>query len=347
MKKNISGNVRATHIIKDTDTDMIKNTPLGISVYFAKNEPVHFHKDKLELVYCLKGSVKITAAYDVTALNTGDIISLNRNMAHCISADENNVIVSFYLNLNHPHFKGKVDKGFTFKVDPAITEKTYKEHLDELINYLLSLLYFYIIAGDNADDAGSRLFTNISDKLLSMLTKYFGVYPYDLYGENLDWVKTRFDNILVYLNNHYNEKITLKSLSDMEHLNPTYLSIYFNKFFTDSFNNYLSVIRVFHSEKELLTTNHTIPEISYNCGFSSPKYYYSTFKKWYNHTPTAHRRRVMIYNSNSNDNINFQNEEIKNVIKEYIPYYFSKLQMKSHNIDVPDMSLFSPKHFDI
>ena len=49
------------------------------------------------------------------------------------------------------------------------------------------------------------------------------------------------------------------------------------------------------AEKLLLTTGKSISEISLLCGFSDPKYIYKSFKKWYDVTPSAHKKAYEQY----------------------------------------------------
>lgn len=98
-------------------------------------------------------------------------------------------------------------------------------------------------------------------------------------------------NALSYINNNYNQKITLPEVASLVHLNPCYFSQKFKTLTGRGFKEYLTSIRITQSEKLLLETNLSMSEIAYKCGFESSNYYGDAFKKIYNISPTAFRQK--------------------------------------------------------
>ena len=335
MKKRCNMN-----IVENAVPKYIAKTPLGISIYTAADEPTHYHKDALELIYCLKGSVSVLSSYEVIPLATGEILCINCNEVHGIDGRGDNLIVSFYLDFSHPFFQGQNLGNFMFKLTPDLSGPHQKTHLKELHDLILSALY--IFTGDY--EPQTKTFQAIADQMTQILIQYFSVYCIADYDVDIAWSKERFDRMLLYLNTHYREKLTLKSMSSIEHLNPNYLSVYFNKIFDDTFNNYLALLRVFHSEIDLLATSDTISTISYNCGFSDPKFYYKTFKQWYGTTPANHRKWHKKHNKKSRANRFYHVNEIRHIIQQYILYYFSKAQLAAHQIPMPSINLSGMSH---
>lgn len=327
-------------IITDFHPEFINNSPLGISIYSVNREPSHYHKNILELIYCIRGSISVVWSYDTDTLSKGQILCINCNEVHGISSsDEDNLVISFYLDLSHPIFSGKNLENFMLRIAPDYETTDRRAHLKELNDFLLSILYIYTGSYETSESA----FNKISIKLTDFIFKHFGVFYINDDYTDLPWSKERFEHILLYINTHYKEKLTLKSLSAKEHLNANYLSIYFNRIFDDTFYNYLAVIRIYHSELELLTTDSTISAISYDYGFSDPRFYYKAFKKWYGTTPAKHRQRHAKRNKESIPNRIYRVNEIRHVVQQYILYYFSKLQLETFDIHIPDIRLSSSK----
>ena len=54
--------------------------------------------------------------------------------------------------------------------------------------------------------------------------------------------------------------------------------------------DYITAVRSEKAEKMMLTSDRSINEISFNCGFSDPKYIYKGFRKWYEKTPSEHKK---------------------------------------------------------
>lgn len=326
-------------IIQNIIPESIDGTPLGISIYTARTEPTHYHKNTIEFIYCIRGEINVTWSYETTTLSQGQILCINCNEVHGIQSDIDNLVVSFYLDLNHPIFAGKDLEHIMLRVAPDYAATARNKRLKELNDFFLSILYLY--TGSYETDIDK--FNHISQELADFIFEHFTVFYINDNYTDIPWSRERFEHILFYINTHYKEKLTLKFLSDMEHLNANYLSIYFNRTFDDTFNNYLAVIRAFHSELELLTTDKNIADIAYEFGFSDAKFYYKAFKQWYGTTPATHRKHNKLRNSSSIPNRFYRINEIRHVIQQYILYYFSKYQLESFNIALPDIRLSSSK----
>lgn len=101
----------------------------------------------------------------------------------------------------------------------------------------------------------------------------------------------RFTRVLEYIINNYKEKITVSQLASREHMNRNYFSQFVSKTVFSSFSNMVNYIRCYNAEILLLTTEKSISDISFECGFSDPKYFYSAFKSLWHMTPNEDRER--------------------------------------------------------
>ena len=93
-----------------------------------------------------------------------------------------------------------------------------------------------------------------------------------------------------YINNHYQEDITLELLSEKTYMNKFYLVHAFKQYKGVSPINYLIRLRVQQAKELLETTNYSIAQISDSCGFSSQSYFSQVFKKACGMTPNAYRK---------------------------------------------------------
>ena len=104
-----------------------------------------------------------------------------------------------------------------------------------------------------------------------------------------------------YINNHYQEDITLELLSEKTYMSKFYLVHAFKQYKGVSPINYLIQLRVQQAKELLETTNYSIAQISDSCGFSSQSYFSQVFKKACGMTPNAYRKssdrsKVMVNN---------------------------------------------------
>lgn len=93
-------------------------------------------------------------------------------------------------------------------------------------------------------------------------------------------------SMIIYIQENYYNKISIRDLSKILMYSESML----NKKFKDSvgitFNEYLNRYRINKSIYYLQNSDYNITEISYNCGFSSPKYFARVFKKYMGLSPS-------------------------------------------------------------
>lgn len=122
-------------------------------------------------------------------------------------------------------------------------------------------------------------------KLLGTIKKKFEKMGKKSYDDKKD----HFEQILDYLEEHYNEKITLKEISENFSFHRNYICHLFRKNLDDTFSGYLTKLRVESSKKLLTESNMEISDIANEVGLDY--YYFSKlFKKFTGFTPDAYRK---------------------------------------------------------
>ena len=95
--------------------------------------------------------------------------------------------------------------------------------------------------------------------------------------------------ILSYINNYYQENLTLDSISAKLGFDQSYFCRIFKTATGATFTEYLNFVRICKAEKLLLKTRDSILEISEAVGFSSVSYFNRIFKKYRNYSPRTYR----------------------------------------------------------
>lgn len=101
------------------------------------------------------------------------------------------------------------------------------------------------------------------------------------------------EKVIQYVEEHYNEDITLSDIADKLHINYYYLSTYFKNQTSENLTTYINRIKIEKAQKLLRDSQDTIAEISKIVGFSDHNYFSKVFKKHVGMTPSMYRRKEL------------------------------------------------------
>lgn len=99
----------------------------------------------------------------------------------------------------------------------------------------------------------------------------------------------RLSECLDYINQHFNENLTLEMVAQAVGFSKFHFSRWFREFANLSFHEYLVKIRIDKAEASLLSTSLSVTEIAMESGFQSTNTFNRLFKKYKNCTPTEYR----------------------------------------------------------
>lgn len=95
-----------------------------------------------------------------------------------------------------------------------------------------------------------------------------------------------------YIREHISDKLTLDSVSSAINISSSYLSRIFSAIAGKTFCEYIRDERIALACKLLCASNLSIDEVSERCGFSTPNYFSTVFKKCMGQAPAAYRAEV-------------------------------------------------------
>lgn len=95
--------------------------------------------------------------------------------------------------------------------------------------------------------------------------------------------------LLSYINNNFKNDITRTTLSEQVNMSQVYISSLFKKHLGFTFKEYLLDLRIKAAMEMLKSTNDSVENIAYACGFNSSNHFCKTFKKMVSMPPKMFR----------------------------------------------------------
>ncbi|GAA0310287.1 two-component system response regulator YesN [Gracilibacillus halotolerans] len=183
-----------------------------------------------------------------------------------------------------------------------ITE-TYAMEVHEFQSWLGNICFNMIVLVDNMDLNTEKLEENKYNYLKKVNDAFDVQEAVTVYQELIAEVKEllltnvasppMIEQLLQYIDENYQEPLTLEDLANHFHFNPSYLSSYFSKQMNQGFNEYLHKTRIEQAKNLLKKHEISISSISEKIGYSDPSYFTKVFKKMEGISPRQYRRKVV------------------------------------------------------
>lgn len=181
-----------------------------------------------------------------------------------------------------------IDRDYIDSICPKCKDHGFslKNNLDaskEIIDYLFKLV--------TAHEKNNLLDAHIIVlKIIKILAEKLIVDGFYIKEKHDDESYELVISIIKYINQHYQQKITLDKLALITNYNKSYLSNIFKKKTGITIFEYLRNVRLEHCLSDLKYKNNTIVEIALNNGFANIQIFNRIFKEIYKITPKQYRK---------------------------------------------------------
>lgn len=196
---------------------------------------------------------------------------------------------------------------FQFQVSKRNTVKGYEQEKDQVISERVSHPIIDKLREKNKSKSNEK-FLDIFQKIFNMHIHSYegsGIYTkslmlqliYRLSKENEEFSITnhlnshRMLDIIAYIKSNLDEDLSLKKLSELSSLSPTYFHQQFTEIIGNTPNQYVTEQRMIEAKDLLIHTIKTIDTISWITGFKNNAYFCYVFKKEVGMTPTEFRKK--------------------------------------------------------
>ena len=253
--------------------------------------PVHWH-DEVEIIYIKKGYITIYIGDEKFSAKEGDLFFVNSGELHFMESDD--LGVEYYTLLFPLTF-------LSFRTEDALEQEVFLPLREKKLlmptrvkeweaEKHITQIVCEVITTNEEMQRGYQLRTKI---LLLELIEFL-VKENVLRQANITGMTGMQRELLEFIQDHYTEKITLTMLAKEFHLSEKYISWYFKEHFYISFIQYVSHLRMTRAKHLLYSTDLTITEIAFSCGYPSVNFFIRSFKEAQGITPLQYRKQSKV-----------------------------------------------------
>ena len=305
--------------MKQLDVELIRYEKLK-HVKFVVNR-IQFRKEHIhnefEIFIVLKGSgiAKIKnksyslKAGDIFLINSGEVHSYMRDPLYTLDVEDTDDVPLFLFVQISNHCLREYFPQIRTTIFNSCNLRDYlsDEEANSMINLLVQSAKLYFM-----EDPLYQL--NVLSNIAKVLVSCYKEVPHEIISEaqktNLKQKNLRVERIISYIDANFETQIRLQDLAEQENLSPTHFSHLFTSLFGVTFQNYVNIKRMEQCIRLMPNKEKTLLEISYESGFSDPKYMNRMFIKHFGYTPKEYRKRL-----------GMEQKEISQITREFETIY--------------------------
>lgn len=274
----------------------IRNENYRSFISINNSYPPHLHHH-VEFILVLSGEVNISLENQPYTLTCGDIFIAFPDQIHSLHTPVESKIFIVLFDIEYVQDFYKILSEYT-ALSPIINISALSIHGKNAISWLL---YFSRDnRGDNDikkidgialhDSTQYALSDNSSSELIYaksyltiLLSEIFEQFALEKRNTLND--KNICENILIYIEQHFHENISLESTAKSLGISKYYLSQLFATKLNSTFMTYVTSKRLDLAQKLLTTTDKSVTEIAFESGFSSSRTFFRCFQNKYHISP--------------------------------------------------------------
>ena len=252
----------------------------------------HMH-DYYEIVYVYNGKGTFFIGDVFYDMQQGDVFLIPNNTIHRALPNKDDPVTSTIIFFSPTLiYKDMVDDSFSYLHLFDLTKKSKNYKISLPINNQVKMeeQLQLILQETTSQSMGSRhaclliVHQIILDLYRTRINGKEDIPEGNSYSS--EWIK----DILIYINEHIDEALTLTTLAQKALVSPAHFSRVFKETTGIGLIVYLNTKSIIKSKELFLETNHTIAHIAEMCGFESMPQFFRTFKKYNEKTPATFRK---------------------------------------------------------
>lgn len=253
---------------------------------------MHYHH-AYELYYVLEGEREYFIGDSFYSVESGDFVWVPKNMLHKTEGrDTTRFLLHFKEAFLEKYFSPETinkltsSKPFVFRPEPDHKAKFEELFYEILMEYNKKKIHY--------EDYNEFLIVQPFFNILFFIFSHNNYYQKDISKPN-----ERMHEIVKYINNNYQDPITIQKIAYDFGITKDHLCHIFPKYMGVTFITYLNTVRIKAACDILKKEKDSILEISNKCGFSSSHYFSKVFKKEKGMSPSEYRSQFKVVSSKS------------------------------------------------
>ena len=253
-------------------------------------EAAHSH-DFIEIAVILSGEGGFLVDEKWYSVKKGDVLLFNPGVLHqCVSSSANSPLEEFYVSFTDIHMRGMERNQIVFPEHDCLLHPAEK-------TFVSILRLCSLIKSESGSLQPGRYFMLKAyvTQMILLLYREQSAAPlsadegYEFESTNKKYV---VEQIIDYLDCHYNEKISLDQIARNMYLSPFYISKIFKSETGDTPINHLIRVRM-EKARELLEQKKdaSIQDIALCVGYDDAYHFSKLFKKHFGQSPSKYRKK--------------------------------------------------------
>ena len=262
-----------------------------LSEYESGSFMWHWHPE-IEITYVQKGTMCYKVNHMVYHLKEGDIVFNNSGALHSGTMENQEdctyIPVTFDLRLIYGFFQSTINSKY---VDPVIQDSLLPaiciDQSESWHKPFREYLLHIIALDEKKPDFYELDITICLQSMWRLLLEHITYEPQASRENSLEY--DRIKNILSYIEDNYQNKITLNDIAGHIHLCESECTRLFKRHMNTTLFAFLQEYRIERS-LEFLQSGEPISDVAFNTGFSDPNYYSKVFAKIKGCSPREYRK---------------------------------------------------------
>ena len=248
----------------------------------------HWHSEH-EIIRVLSGTLNIRLSNNKYSGKKGDIFFVNPETVHGATPDDDCIYECIVLHLDMLSIK---EMGCHF-------------FIDSLLNHEYIINEYNPSPCNDIHTATNKLFDAMNNKSSGYKFGVIGAI-YQLFGIIIDNKLffsssgdrtlsnnkniSKLKNVLTYIRENFHTQMTLEDMAHHAGMSSKYFCFQFKEMTTKTPVEYLNTYRIERAARKLLSTDESVTEIAFSCGFNDLSYFIKTFKAIKGTSPAKFRK---------------------------------------------------------